>query len=61
MNVPTFKSFAEDYVVEPDGVDRCRFTWQIAMTPSALGRLSAPMNKMLANRTFHDTSRYFNA
>ena len=59
--VPTFKSFAEDYVVEPDGADRCRFTWRIAVTPSALGRLGAPINKLMANRTFKDTSRYFNA
>ena len=38
MNVPLFKSFAEDYVVEPKGADSCRFTWRIAITPSALGR-----------------------
>ena len=61
MNAPIFKSFAEDYLVEPDGADRCRFTWHIAATPNALGRLGAPMNKMLAKRTFSDTSRYFSA
>jgi len=60
-NVPALKSFAEDYVVEPDSSDRCSFTWQIAMTPSALGRLSAPVNAMMANRTFRDTGRYFKA
>jgi len=60
-NVPTFKSYAEDYVVEPDGTDRCRFTWCIAITPSRLGRVSAPMNRLMANRTFRDTGRHFNA
>ena len=61
INIPILKSYAEDYLVEPDGTDRCRFTWQIAMTPSAIGRVSAPMNRIMANRTFRDTSRYFNA
>jgi hypothetical protein len=37
MNMPLFKSFAEDYVVVPTGADSCRFTWRIAITPSALG------------------------
>ena len=61
VNSPLFKSFAEDYVVEPDGADRCRFTWRIAVTPSRVGRLVAPLNKVLANRSFRDTGRYFNA
>lgn len=61
MNIPMLKSFAEDYVVEPEGADRCRFAWRIAATPSRLGRASAPVNKLLAKRTFRDTSRYFNA
>ena len=61
MNVPMFKSFAEDYLVEPEDIDRSRFTWQIAATPSKLGRLAAPMNRQMANRTFRDTGRYFNA
>lgn len=60
MNAPLFDSFAEDYVVEPDGDDRCRFTWCIAITPSRFGRMGAPMNKVMANRTFRDTGRYFN-
>ena len=60
-NVPTFKSYAEDYVVEPLGTTHCRFTWRIAITPSTLGRLSAPVNRLMANRTFRDTARHFNA
>ena len=61
LNVPLFKAFAEDYVLEPDGADGCRFTWRIAMTPSTLGRPGAPLNKLMANRSFADTGRYFNA
>ena len=61
INVPLFKAFAEDYVVEPEGPDKCRFTWCIAMTPSLLGRPGAPLNKMMANRTFDETGRYFKA
>ena len=61
INVPLLKSFAEDYVVEPNGADGCRFTWRIAITPSALGRLGAPLNRLMANRSFRYTGRYFNA
>lgn len=61
MNLPIVKSFAEDYVVEPDGPARCRFTWTIAATPSTLGRPGAPLNKVLADRIFRDTGRYFGA
>lgn len=61
MNVPLFRSLAEDYVVEPDDADGCRFTWRMAMTPSTLGRPGAPINKLMANRSFGDTGRYFNA
>jgi hypothetical protein len=61
LNVPLFKSFAEDYVVEPSGAGGCRFTWRIAMTPSALARPGAIVNKLMANRTFRYTGRYFNA
>jgi Polyketide cyclase / dehydrase and lipid transport len=61
INVPIVKSFAEDYLLEPDSANGCRFTWRIAITPSALGRPGAPLNKLMANRTFRDTGRYFNA
>ncbi len=61
LNVAIFTSFAEDYVVEPDGADCCRFTWRGALTPSAFGRPGAPLNKLMFRRTFRDTGRYFNA
>lgn len=60
-NIPIFKAFAEDYVVEPDDAGGCRFTWRIAATPSTLGRPGAPLNKVMADRTFADTGRYFHA
>ena len=60
-NVPLFTSFAEDYVVEPDGPDRCRFTWRLAVTPSAFGKPGAPINGLVVRQLFKDTGRYFNA
>jgi hypothetical protein len=60
-NLPLFRSIAEDYVVEPDGPDRCRFTWKAAMAPSAAGKPGAPLNKVLFNSFFRDTARYFGA
>ena len=60
-NLPVFPTVAEDYVVEPDGADRCRFSWRVGLTPSALGKPGAPLNKLLFSRFFQDTGRYFNA
>ena len=58
-NLPVFTSFAEDYLVEPEGTDHCRFTWQIALTPRPLGR--GPLNKLLFDYAFRATGRFFNA
>jgi Polyketide cyclase / dehydrase and lipid transport len=60
-NLPLFRSIAEDYLVEPDGGDRCRFTWSAAVAPSALGKPGAPANKLLFSSFFKDTARYFGA
>jgi len=60
-NLPVFAAVAEDYVVEPDGADRCRFTWRVGLSPSALGKPGAPLNKLLFSRFFQDTGRYFSA
>ena len=59
-NLPLFKRFAEDYVVEPDGADRCRLTWKFAIEPSALGRPGAPLNALIFRRMFAET-RHYNA
>lgn len=39
-NVPLFRRFAEDYVVEPTG-DGCRFTWVFAVEPRGPRPLAA--------------------
>lgn len=61
VNLPLFKRFAEDYVVEPDGADRCRLSWTFALEPSALGRPGAPVNGFIFRRMFAETRRHYNA
>ena len=58
-NVPFFKSLAEDYNVKPDGLNRCNFTWSIALEPTVLGRIGGPLNGVLFDSFFSDTARYF--
>jgi hypothetical protein len=60
-NTPAFRRTAEDYVVEPDGPERCRFTWTIAFEPSPLGRLGIPLTGLVFKSLFVDTRRHFNA
>jgi Polyketide cyclase / dehydrase and lipid transport len=60
-NLPLFKHFAEDYVVEPDGADRCRFTWTFAIEPTALGRPGAPLNGFTFRRMYAETRRHYGA
>jgi hypothetical protein len=59
--VPLFRRLAEDYVVEPDGPGRCRFTWTAAVEPTRLGRAGGPVNGILFRRLFADTRRHFEA
>jgi hypothetical protein len=60
-STPVFRRLAEDYLVEPDGPDRCRFTWTAALEPTPLGRLGGPVNGLLFKSLFVDTRRYFKA
>jgi hypothetical protein len=60
-SAPLFRRLAEDYVVEPDGPSRCRFTWTIALEPTLLGRLGGPVNGLILKSLFSDTRRHFNA
>ncbi len=60
-NVPLFRRWAEDYVVEPDGPDRCRFTWTAALESTPLGRLGGLGNSILLKRLFAETRRHFQA
>ncbi len=56
---PIVKSLAEDYLVEPRGEDACRFTWTIAVQPSALGRPGTPVNRAILKTLFTDTARHY--
>jgi hypothetical protein len=58
-SAPLFNCFAEDYIVEPDGPNRCTFTWKIALEPTALGKPCGPVNSLLFTSFFKDTTRYF--
>jgi hypothetical protein len=59
MNLPLIRRFAEDYVVEPIGVDRSRFTWTAAWEPTALGRPMAPVTRALFSSLVPDIRRHF--
>jgi hypothetical protein len=56
-NLPVFRRLAEDYVVEPDGPDRCRFTWTFAVEPTPLGKPGAPLNGLIFKQLFAKTKR----
>jgi hypothetical protein len=62
MNVPTFRRFGEDYLVE-DTAAGCRFTWSFALdTPSKLGPLGLGIvgpNIGIFKSLVHDTRRHF--
>ena len=60
-SLPLFNRLAEDYLVEPLGKDRCRFTWTLAFEPSKAGRPGGPVNALLCRSLFADTRRHFDA
>ncbi|HSI26499.1 MAG TPA: SRPBCC family protein [Aeromicrobium sp.] len=59
MNLPLIRRFAEDYVVEPIGEDRSRFTWTAAWEPTALGRPMASVTRALFASLVPDIRRHF--
>ncbi|MCZ4557621.1 SRPBCC family protein [Rhodococcus maanshanensis] len=63
-NVPLFRSFAEDYRVEPTPTG-CRFVWTFAFTARrGFGvpvRLALPVNKALFASFARDTRKHFGA
>jgi hypothetical protein len=61
MNLPVLRRFAEDYVVEPVGADRSRFTWTAAWEPTALGRPTGPVTRALFASLVPDIRRHFSA
>ncbi len=60
-NLPLTRRFAEDYLVEPVGADRCRFTWTAVWEPTALGRPLEPVTHALFASLVPDISRHFAA
>ena len=60
-NLPLFHSVAESYIVEPDGPNRCTFTWKIALAPTTMGKPGGPAYALVFNHVFKDTTRYFAA
>lgn len=57
--VPGFRRFAEDYLVEPASEESCRFTWVVAIDPTAFGRINMPVNRRLLGTLFRDTRRHY--
>ena len=60
-NLPLTRRFAEDYLVEPVGADRCRFTWTAVWEPTALGRPLEPVTHALFSSLVPDIRRHFAA
>ncbi len=58
-NLPLFKRFGEDYVVEPTGENNCRFTWKLAGEPTAIGAGGKPLLDWLVAGFFKDTTKHF--
>lgn len=57
--LPGFRSFAEDYLVEPSSEDACRFMWTIAYDPQPAARAMTPGNRLLLGTLFADTRRHY--
>jgi hypothetical protein len=58
-NVPFFRRFAEDYLVEPTSETACRFTWTIAVEPHPLARPANPASRRLLAALLRDTRRHY--
>ncbi|MCV7421887.1 SRPBCC family protein [Mycobacterium yunnanensis] len=64
-NLPVFKTFAEDYVVEPHGADGAttQFTWTVAIEPKRAFALPfaalAPVLRLAFGRMAADGERHF--
>jgi hypothetical protein len=60
-SAPMWRSFAEDYLVEPASETSCRFEWTIAFEPRKAARPANPMNRLILGTLFRDTRRYYGA
>lgn len=59
MNLPLIRRFAEDYLVEPMGPDRSRFTWTAVWEPTTLGRPTDSITHALFGSLVPDIKRHF--
>lgn len=60
-NLPLFKYFSEDYLVEEIRPSACRFTWSMAGKSSPIGAPGAPVLRALVHSMFADTRKHFGA
>ena len=60
-SLPTYRRFAEDYLVEEASPGTSHFTWTIALDPAPIGRLGKPLNTAIVKGLFSDTRRHFGA
>jgi hypothetical protein len=60
-NLPLFKYFAEDYLVEEATPGASRFTWSLAGEPTPIGAAGAPLLGLLVQSLFKDTRAHFGA
>ena len=62
-NIPALRRMAEDYLVEPDGAGRTKFTWIVALEPQPLFAVPfkavAPVLKVAFGRMASDGEKYF--
>jgi hypothetical protein len=58
-NLPLFKSFGEDYLVEETGPGACRFVWTMAGRSTPIAAPGAPLLGGLVRSMFSDTRKHF--
>ena len=60
-NLPLFKYFSEDYLVEETSPTSCRFTWTMAGQSTPIAAPGAPLLAGLVRSMFADTRKHFGA
>jgi len=58
-NVPFFRRFAEDCLVEPTSGSSCRLTWTIAIELRAVAGIGAFAGRPILETAFRDTRRHY--
>lgn len=58
-SLPFFSRLCEEYLVEPLGQERCRFTWTIAAELATVARPLGPIMPRLLGTLFSDCRRHF--